>query len=97
MQYARRNAIEKRGKLLIEAISEVEMFQLSKDEIKTSAKVQVVEQDNSGDYGKAKRVISADIIKYVAKVRLKVQSVATYNPYLSWRPISCQWSRCELP
>jgi hypothetical protein len=75
------NAIEKGGKVIIDSVTKVEMFQVTKDEIKLTAKVQVLEQDTSGDYGKAIRVISGDIIKYQAKVRLKVQNVDTYNPY----------------
>lgn len=81
LEYARRDAIEKGGKMLIESLTQVEMFQLIKDEIKMSAKVQVIEQDQRGDFGKVNRVVAGDLIKFTAKVRLKVQSVATYNPY----------------
>jgi hypothetical protein len=78
---ALQDALEKGGKAVIESVTKVEMFQVTKDEIKLTAKVQVLEQDTSGDYGTIKQVIVGDIIKYQAKVRIKVQSVDTYNPY----------------
>jgi hypothetical protein len=81
MDAALSNALERGGKTVIESITKVEMFQVTKDQIKLTAKVQVLEQDNSGEYGKAKRIIVGDIIKYQAKVRVKVQSIDTYNPY----------------
>lgn len=81
LDYAKRDAIEKGGKSLIESVTEVVMFELTKDDIKETVKVNIVAQVTSGDFGKSKRVISGDIIKYVANVKLKVQSVATYNPY----------------
>jgi len=81
LDYAKRDAIEKGGKSLIESVTEVVMFELTKDDIKETIKVNIVAQVTSGDFGKSKRVISGDIIKYIANVRLKIQSVATYNPY----------------
>lgn len=81
LDYAKRDAAEKGGKSLIEAVTEVDMFELTRDEITKTTKVNIIEQDNSGDYGKAIRVISGDMIKFSAKVRIKVQSVATFNPY----------------
>lgn len=81
LDYAKRDAIEKGGKSLIESVTEVVMFELTKDDIKETIKVNIVAQVTSGDFGKSKRVISGDIIKYIANVRLKVQSVITYNPY----------------
>ncbi len=81
LDYAKRDAIEKGGKSLIESVTEVVMFELTRDDIKETVKVNIVAQVTSGDFGKSKRVISGDIIKYIANVRLKVQSVATYNPY----------------
>jgi formylglycine-generating enzyme required for sulfatase activity len=79
LTYALRDATEKGGKAVIEAVTKVEMFQLVKDEIKMTVKVQVLEQDTSGDYGKAIRIKAED--KYIAKVRVKVQSIDTANPY----------------
>ncbi len=81
LDYAKRDAIEKGGKSLVESVTEVEMFELSRDEIKKTSKVNIIDQDNSGEFGKARRIISGDVIKFVARVRIKVQSVATYNPY----------------
>ena len=81
LSYALRDATEKGGKAVIEAVTRVEMFQLVKDEIKLTVKVQVLEQDTSGEYGKAKRVIIGELIKYTARVRVKVQSIDTANPY----------------
>ncbi len=81
LDYAKRDAIEKGGKSLIESVTEVVMFELTRDDIKETVKVNIVAQVTSGDFGKSRRVISGDIIKYIANVRLKVQSVATYNPY----------------
>lgn len=78
---ALRDASEKGGKAVIESVTQVEMFQVLKDRIKQTIKVQVLEQDNSGDYGQVKRVIDGDIIKYQARVRVKVRSIDTYNPY----------------
>lgn len=104
LDYAKRDAIEKGGKSLIESVTQVKMFELARDDIKKTAKVSIIDQDNSGDYGKAKRIISGDIIKFVAKVRIKVQSVATYNPYRErikemrspeWKPPSVEGSEIK--
>ena len=81
LEYAKRDAMEKGGKMLMESLTEVENFMLTKDEIKTRAAVQIVDQDASGDYGKAEQVVQGDMIKFTAKVRLMVKSVDTYNPY----------------
>lgn len=81
LDYAKRDAVEKGGKSLIESVTEVVMFELTRDDIKETVKVNIVAQVTSGEFGKSKRIISGDIIKYIANVRLKVQSVATYNPY----------------
>ena len=81
LEYARRDAMDKGGKTIIESLTKIEDFKLIKDMIKSQAKVQIVEQDNSGDYGKAIRVMEGNVIKFTAKVRLKLQSVDTYNPF----------------
>ncbi len=81
LEYAKRDAMEKGGKMLVESLTEVENFMLTKDEIKARAAVQIVDQDASGDYGKAVQVVLGDMIKFTAKVRLMVKSVDTYNPY----------------
>jgi hypothetical protein len=81
LEYARRDATEKGGKALIQSVTKVQMFELVQDDIKNSSKIKIIEQDNSGDYGVAKKIMKGDIIKYVAKVRLKIQSADDYNPY----------------
>ncbi|MFH1096392.1 MAG: hypothetical protein V1749_02690 [Candidatus Desantisbacteria bacterium] len=81
LEYARRDAVEKGGTVLIEAVTEVKMFELTKDDIKKTAKVNIVEQDNTGNFGKVKRIPFGDMFKFTVTVRLKVQSVAIYNPY----------------
>ena len=81
LEYARRDAMDKGGKTIIKTLTKIEDFKLIKDVIKSQAKVQIVEQDNSGDYGKAIRVMEGNVIKFTAKVRLKLQSVDTYNPF----------------
>jgi hypothetical protein len=81
LEYAKRDAIEKGGKALVQSVTKVQMFQLVQDDIKLSSKIQIIEQDNSGDYGIAKKIMAGDVIKYVAKVRLKIQSADDYNPY----------------
>ncbi|MBU1599182.1 hypothetical protein KKG61_03640, partial [bacterium] len=82
LEYAERDAVEKGGKSLIESVTEVKMFELTKDDIKKTAKVNIIEQDNSGDYGKVKKIPFGDMFKFTVTVRLKIQSIATYNPYL---------------
>ncbi|MFH1897358.1 MAG: DUF1566 domain-containing protein [Candidatus Desantisbacteria bacterium] len=81
IEYARRDAVEKGGKSLIESVTEVKMFELTKDDIKKTAKVNIIDQDNSGEFGKVKKIIFGDTFKFTVTVRLKIQSVATYNPY----------------
>lgn len=78
---AKKDAIEKGGKAIIRSITQVDMFQLTKDEITMTANVQIVAQDNSGDYGKIKRVPINNTFKFVVTLRLKVQSIDNYNPF----------------
>jgi hypothetical protein len=83
MTYAEKDAIEKGGKAIIQSVTEIRDFQLQSDEIKTQAKVQVIERDTTGDFGKAIRVDieQGKIIKYIARVRLELQSIDIYNPF----------------
>ena len=81
LDYARRDAMDKGGKVLIESITEIKDFKLTKDEIKSRAKVQIIDQDNSGDYGKVKQEIVGNVMKFSVKVRVKLQSTTKYNPY----------------
>jgi hypothetical protein len=77
---ARRDATEKAGKMILESETIVKNYQLYLDEIRTYIKVQIVEQDNDPQYGCKKVIIGSDI-KFVAKLRLKVQSTSNYNPF----------------
>ena len=81
LDYAKRDAMEKGGKMIMESVTNIEDFRLIKDVIKTTATVKIIEQDNSGDYGKAIRVDHGDMIKFTAKVRLRMQNADNYNPY----------------
>ncbi len=81
LEYAKRDAMEKGGKSIIESVTQVEEFMLVKDAIKTTATVEIIEQDYDDSYGEALRVDQGDVIKFVAKVRLKLRSVDVYNPY----------------
>jgi len=85
LEYAKIDAIKKGGKALTDYIQKSNPSGNPSNPISTqsvtSDKVQIVEQDQSGDYGKIQRIMQGDIIKFTAKVRMKVQSVATYNPY----------------
>ncbi|NQS99077.1 MAG: SUMF1/EgtB/PvdO family nonheme iron enzyme [candidate division Zixibacteria bacterium] len=81
LEYARRDAMDKGGKVLIEAVTEIKDFQITRDELKSKAKVQIIEQDNSGDYGKVKQEIVGNVMKFSVKVRVKLQSATKYNPY----------------
>jgi len=83
--YAKTDAIQKGGRALMAYIQKSNPSgnpsKPISTETSTSDNVQIVEQDQSGDYGKVQRIMQGDIIKFTAKVRMKVQSVATYNPY----------------
>ena len=81
LDHARRDAMEKGGKVLVESITEIKDFKLTKDEIKSRAKVQIIDQDNSGDYGKVKQEIVGKVMKFSVTVRVKLQSATKYNPY----------------
>ncbi|MFH1097444.1 MAG: DUF1566 domain-containing protein, partial [Candidatus Desantisbacteria bacterium] len=81
LEYARRDAVEKGGVSLIESVTEIKMFELTKDDIKKTAKVNIIDQDNTSDFGKVKKIPFGDTFKFTVTVRLKIQSVTTYNPY----------------
>ncbi|MCX6640408.1 MAG: outer membrane beta-barrel protein [bacterium] len=81
LDYARQDAIDKGGKLILQSITVVENFELAQDIIKTEAKVRVVESDLSGDYGKVIRLDQGGMSKFTARVRLKLQSIDVANPY----------------
>jgi uncharacterized protein YhfF len=85
LEYAKIDAMKKGGRALVDYIQKSNPQQNPNNPISTqtvtSDKIQIVEQDNTGNYGKAIRVVQGDVIKFTAQVRIKVQSVATYNPY----------------
>ncbi len=81
LEAAKRDALEKGGKMILEAVTQVDNFQLTSDQIKSHGSVRILDQDITGDFGQSKRIIQNEQIKYVARVRLKMQSVDTYNPY----------------
>jgi len=80
LEAAQRDAMEKAGKMILESETIVRNYQLYLDEIRTHLKAQIMEQDNDPSYG-IKREVLGDNIRYVAKLRLKVQSVSLFNPY----------------
>ena len=81
LDYARRDAMEKGGKVLIESITEIRDFRIYQDELKSQAKVQIIDQDNSGGYGEVKQEIVGNVMKFSVKIRVKLQSASKYNPF----------------
>jgi hypothetical protein len=67
--------------MILRSITEIEDFKLVKDQITTEANVQVIDQDNTGDYGKVIRADQGNVITYKAAVRLKLQSIGAFNPF----------------
>lgn len=96
LMYARRDAMEKGGKMIIESLTKMERVEtITENEtgthseymerfrniIESKSKVQVIDQDTSDDYGKIMLVKEDGAKKYIVKVRLKVKSIDNYNPY----------------
>ncbi|MEJ2544699.1 MAG: hypothetical protein P8Y99_11585 [Calditrichaceae bacterium] len=94
--FARRDAMEKGGKLIVETLSSLKRFEVDAEAgsgvdskyveefqsiIKTKGKVKVVDQDLSGDFGKALTVEADGIKKLKMKVRLKISSIDEFNPF----------------
>ncbi len=73
--------------LLIAAISQVEPDPAVRDRIKASLRFKLLEQDGSGDFGKALPAVQGETVKYAARVRAKIQCDQYSNPY---RPVQCQ-------
>lgn len=86
LESAQRDAMEKAGKMILESETIVKNYKLYLDEIRTQIHAQIIEQDNSPQYG-IRRVIKNSNITYVAKLRLKVQSISNYNPYRNQKSI----------
>jgi len=80
LEAAQRDAMEKAGKMVLESETIVRNYQMYVDEIRTHLKAQIMEQDSDPASG-IKREVLGDNIRYVAKLRLKVQSVSSFNPY----------------
>jgi len=96
LMYARRDAMEKGGKMIVESLTNWERVEkISEDEtathdeyterfqqiIRSKAKVEVIDQDLSKSYGKVTKVNEDGLIKFTAKVRLQVKSIGDYNPH----------------
>ncbi len=96
LMYARRDAMEKGGKMIVESLTRLEKVEtISKDKtgtdsqyyekylniIKSKAMVEVTDQDLSGDYSKVKRVERGNKTIFSVKIRIKLKSLDDYNPY----------------
>ncbi len=88
LEASQRDAMEKGGKMILESETIVKNYKLYLDEIRTHIKAQILEQDKSPQYG-VKRELFGDNLRYIAKLRIKVQSISLYNPYRK-RKISVQ-------
>lgn len=93
---ARRDAMEKGGKLIIETLTTLKTFEVSAEEgsgmayklveefrsiIQSKGKVQVIDQDVSGDYDKVLMVEEGGLKKLKTRVRLKISSIDEINPF----------------
>ena len=86
LTFAKREALERGGKALIESLTRVEMLELKQDTVTVSSKAQIIGQDDSGDWGKVKKVVEGDTIKFVVKVRLQITATGTANPFRARLP-----------
>ncbi|MBN2424838.1 MAG: hypothetical protein JXR46_08220 [Calditrichaceae bacterium] len=97
LSYARRDAMEKGGKLIVESMVRLEKFERTTEDgseiknkfieeyrsiIESKGKVQVVDQDLSGDYGKVFTEETDGIKKLKVTVRLKMTSIDDFNPFI---------------
>ncbi|MCE5286081.1 MAG: SUMF1/EgtB/PvdO family nonheme iron enzyme [Pelosinus sp.] len=78
---AKRDAVERGGKALIESLTKVELLQVKEDTITVTSYAQIVSSDDSGDYGKFKKITEGDITKFVVKVRLQIMAAGAPNPF----------------
>lgn len=96
LMYARRDAMEKGGKIILETMMRLERFDVIEEEngkivnkyveefrsiIQSKGKVKVLDQDLSGDYGKALTIKEDDVTKLRVTVRLKMNSMDDFNPF----------------
>ena len=94
--FARRDAMEKGGKIIVETLSSLKRFEIDAEEgsginskyveefqsiIESKGKVKVVDQDLSGDFGKILTVEEDGIKKLKTKVRIKISSIDEINPF----------------
>jgi len=94
--YARRDAMEKGGKIILETMMRLERFDVIEEEdgkivnkyveefrsiIQSKGKVKVLDQDLSGDYGKVLTIKEDDVTKLRVTVRLKMNSMDEFNPF----------------
>ncbi|MBN1406469.1 MAG: hypothetical protein JW956_01695 [Calditrichaceae bacterium] len=94
--FARRDAMEKGGKLIVESLTTLKRFEVDAEAgsgvnskyieefesiIESKGKVKVVDQDLNGDFGKVTTVEEDGIKKLKTKVRLKISSLDDVNPF----------------
>jgi hypothetical protein len=94
--FARRDAMEKGGKLIVETLSSLKRFEVDAEAgsgvdskyveefqsiIETKGKVKVIDQDLSGDFGKVITVEEDGTKKLKTKVRLRISSIDEINPF----------------
>ncbi len=94
--FARRDAMEKGGKILIETLTQLKRFEVDAEEgsnieskyveefqsiIESKGKVKVVDQDLTGDFAKIITLQEDGVKKLKTKVRLKITSIDEINPF----------------
>ena len=94
--FARRDAMEKGGNLIVETLSSLKRFEVDAEAgsgvdskyveefqsiIESKGKVKVVDQDLSGDFGKVLTIEENGTKKLKMKVRLKISSMDEINPF----------------
>ena len=96
LMYARRDAMEKGGKLILESMTRLERFEETSEEngnikneyweefksiIQSKGKVKVIDQDQSGEYNKVLTLKENGLTKLQVTVRLKMTSINEFNPF----------------
>jgi len=96
LMFARRDAMEKGGKILIETLTSLKQFEVNAESgsgveskyieeyqsiIQSKGRAKVVDQDLSGDYGKVITVEEDGKNKLIARVRLRIVSMDDVNPF----------------
>ena len=96
LMFARRDAMEKGSTLIVETLTSLKQFEVNAEKgsgieskfveeyksiIQSKGKVEVVDQDLSGDYGKIITVEEDGMKKLKTKVRMKISSINGINPF----------------